>query len=188
MLPLTLLVACAQEPLMVEVTNESGAALTLEWVEHASGETVSVVVPVDGARLEYTGAPPRGGSVDVEITAVGAWATGSRVVLDHPREDPLEVAWTQDDITNFELLVTSEVALDSFYIKSNLEGAIADGEEPGSNYGPVSAGASRSISRAPIDEGFAWVARSAEGEAKGVITGTEHWKGMTINLDLSQQR
>lgn len=186
MLSLSLLVACAQEPLMVQVTNESGAPLTLEWVAHDSGESVQAVLPVDGGSLEYTGAAPRGGSVDVEITAVGAWATGTRVVLDHPREDTLTLAWTRDDITNFELLVTSEVTLDGFYIKSNAEGAIADGEEPGSNYGPIQAGAPRSISRTPIDAGFAWVARSAEGEAKGVITGTEHWKGMTINLDLSQ--
>ena len=42
--------------------------------------------------------------------------------------------------------------------------------------------------RTPIDSGFAWVARTEDGEEKGVILGEEHWKGMTINLDLAAER
>ncbi|MFT5582844.1 MAG: hypothetical protein ACI9VR_000421 [Cognaticolwellia sp.] len=72
--------------------------------------------------------------------------------------------------------------------ESSDDGGIADDEEPGQNYGPIVGGVPSSVSRSPIDAGFAWVARTEDGQAKGVILGEEHWPGMTINLDLAVSR
>lgn len=192
-LTLLSLIACAQEPFVVEVDNSSGAPLSLEWEtpeSTESGEIIwgSAVIPEEGGAFEYTGAPERRRSWDVQVTAVGAWATGTRTLEGLARDEVGVMAWSQDDITNFELLVTSEVDVVDFFIKANDEGAIGPDEEPGTNYGPFDAGTPTSISRTPIDAGFAWVARSENGEAKGVILGEEHWKGMTINLDLGSGR
>lgn len=192
---LTLLtqLGCAQEPFMVEVVNSSGAPLSLEWETPEStedGEVIwdSVVIPEEGGTFEYTGAPDRRRSWDVQVTALGSWATGTRTLPEQPRDEVGVLEWSQDDITNFELLVSSDVDVSGFYIKPNDQGAIGPDEEPGQNYGPILAGEPSSVSRAPIDAGFAWVARSEDGEAKGVILGSDHWKGMTINLDLAEGR
>lgn len=192
-LTLLTLFACAQEPFMVEVVNSSGAPLTLEWETPEStedGQVIwdGVVIPEEGGTFEYTGAPERRRSWDVQVTALGSWATGTRTLAEQPRDQVGVLEWSQDDITNFELLVSSEVDIEGFYIKPNDQGAIAPDEEPGQNYGPIAAGAPSSISRPPIDAGFAWVARSENGEAKGVVLGAEHWMGMTIELALSSAR
>lgn len=191
-LNLLTLFGCAQEPFMVEVVNSSGAPLTLEWETSDSEQDQviwdSVVIPEEGGTFEYTGAPDRRRSWDVQVTALGSWATGTRTLPEQDRAELGVLEWSQDDITNFELLVTSDVAVTGFYIKANDEGAIGPDEEPGQNYGPLAAGEPSSISRTPIDAGFAWVARSEEGQAQGVILGSEHWKGMTINLDLEGAR
>ncbi len=187
------LFACAQEPFMVQVVNSSGAPLTLEWQTPElaeDGEAIwdGVVISQDGGSFEYTGTPERRRSWDVQVTALGSWATGTRTLVDQSRGEVGVLEWSQDDITNFELRVTADVDLLEFYIKPNDQGGIAPGEQPGQNYGPISGGVPSSVSRTPIDSGFAWVARTEDGEEKGVILGEEHWKGMTINLDLAAER
>lgn len=184
------LFACAQEPYLVEVVNSSGAPLTLEWETAGAtddGEVIweTVVIPEEGGTFEYTGAPERRRRWDIQVTALGSWATGTRVLEEQPRDQVGVLEWSQDDITNFELLVSSDADILGFYIKPNDQGGIAPDEEPSQNYGPIPAGVPTSVSRTPIDSGFAWVARSEDAEAKGIVLEEDHWKGMTLELALS---
>ena len=75
MLSLLTLSGCAQEPFMVEVVNSSGAPLTLEWETPDSddaGQLIwdGVVIPEEGGTFEYTGAPERRRSWDVQLSLI----------------------------------------------------------------------------------------------------------------------
>ncbi len=180
--------AGCKDPFQIEVTNNTGAELTLRWdTVYAAGEegetiTDSVVIPEEGGVFDYTGQPVLNNRVDASVRAEGMFATGTRSIEGLHRDTVGQMTWGEDDITNFRLVINNRGAntFPEFYVKDVRDGTIGLDERPGENYGPIGPNDSVEVSLGTFPEGFDWV---AFGDAS-IWEGNAPWDGMEAGVDV----
>jgi hypothetical protein len=181
-------------PMEVQVINYTGGQLFLTMpTEMSNGEGVvyqDEVIPADGGTFDFKGAPALNKTWDISISTSGAYSMSSKSVEGN-RDAPVSVTYDENDINAFVVIVSNDTGggISSLYFKNGAAdgGQLSDGETPGTDYGPLAAGATIDVSLSHEgDTGWSYIYYPDSGgssvNALGSVNTTD--PGMDTNLSL----
>lgn len=143
-------IACG--PMEVEVSNETGADLVLDMPEQVE------VIPPGTSTFVYKGAPAFNKRWTIPIRVDGDYVVTS-LSLDATRDAPTPLSFGSGDVNAFVVEFDNGTGerIDSLFVQHPDEGALSDGQRPGTNYGPLAPGDSVTFSLEHRGSGYHFV-------------------------------